>query len=350
MSSPSALFSDEEEDQWEDASIKLQRDKEIDRLRRKLVTDLDNVDVTSRQLRQVWDMLHDQWWIAASRIHRQGVHHSRRHHILDFPAFIVETFGPDRIITHMRAIFGADFTAAKAKAEGPARMRNAVNALDLSDPILLFLYLSPAICCSTNSPRLISGLKKSKTHSPVEMDDILRVIRETMIARHLLQPSSESSAPVPTISDISEAVDRLRKSAAPRSPKPSRKRAAAADDDDDEANSGSRRSSKRARLSLAEEDLPEDGRTAYDEEFSGLEPSFLSRVINSIQEDYSVAAAAAPEEPQEEDAEVSAAAADDLLQRQLVACAFLVNSGVPKPVRSSTAASALESTIAAART
>ncbi|KAF4772767.1 hypothetical protein HER10_EVM0000662 [Colletotrichum scovillei] len=239
-------MSDAEEDQRQDASVQLQRDKEIDRLRRRLMTDLENVDVESRQLRQVWDMLHDQWWIAASRIHRQGVHHSKRHHILDFPAFIEKIFGPECIVAQMHAIFGPDYTAAKAKAEGPARIRNAANALDLSDPILLFLYLSPGVCSSTNILRSISSLKKSKTHAPVETDDILRVIRETMIARHLLQPSSESSAPVPIVTDITDAVDRLRKSATPRSRRP----AAADIDDDDGANSRSRRSSKRTRRSL----------------------------------------------------------------------------------------------------
>ncbi|GJC91157.1 hypothetical protein ColLi_13995 [Colletotrichum liriopes] len=223
---------------------------------------------------------------------------------------------PGSLATILHLVFGPDFTAAKAEAEGPARLRNAARALYLANPILLFLYTSPAVCCSA---------------SPVDTNAIFCAVRERMLARHMLLPGSEAKAPIPSVNDVSKAAD------------------ASADEeeedvDEDEVGSCSYSYScrccapKRPRQSLSQDELPDAGRSAFNDavfpDGDDEAPSFLTSVLASLGNE-SAADPAADSEPSAEDG--------GLLERQLTACAFLVQSGVPAAVTNNAAGAAARS-------
>ncbi|KAF9880945.1 hypothetical protein CkaCkLH20_01987 [Colletotrichum karsti] len=329
----------------EDPRVTLRRKPEIDSKLRIIAQALDNNEASATTVRQVWDQLHDSWWKVASDINRRGFHQGRRYHILDFPSFITEAVPHDRLDILLRLVFAADFNTAKLKPEGANRLKNAALALELVDPIFLFLWLGPAICAATNSLKAISSLKKSRSHEPVDAAAITDAIRQQMVGRHMLSASPEDMAPMPSVADVTNAVDQLRKAAPAKAVRPAaqasragRKRKAD-DEEDDESVASVRRQSKRRRVSS--EELSELARDAYDEQMADKEPSFLSSFMTSgfVAPDRPGGDNLGSPPPLRNDDE-TALANDDNLQQLLNLCAMLVSaplltaeSGLPLSMR-----------------
>ncbi|KAI8171958.1 hypothetical protein K4K54_001889 [Colletotrichum sp. SAR 10_86] len=329
----------------EDPRVTLRRKPEIDSKLRRIAQALDTNEASVTTVRQMWDQLHDSWWKEASNINRRGFHQGRRYHILDFPSFITEAIPHERLDILLRLVFTADFNIAKAKPEGANRLKNAALALELTDPIFLFLWLGPAICAATNSLKAISSLKKSRSHEPVDAAAITDAIRQQMVGRHMLSASPEDVAPLPSVADVTNAVDQLRKAAPAKPVKPAAraslagKKRKADDEEDDDSAASVRRQSKRQRVSS--EELSELARNAYDEEMADKEPSFLaSFMAGGLGSDLGNGGNSSEIPPITEDDEETALANDDNLQQQLNLCAMLVSaplltaeSGLPLSIR-----------------
>ncbi|KAK6221206.1 hypothetical protein QIS74_04935 [Colletotrichum tabaci] len=194
----------------------VRRHPDISRLLGQLSRSFGEISMTEREFCETWDKLHLQWWVAANAVHRAGTHSGRRHHVLNWPAFLQNAVDRDRLSLYLQHAFARDFAAAKAKPDGTSRMRNAQAALDLAAPVDLLLVLGLAVCCYTGSLKAISSLRNAKGHEPVDADTITAAIRTKMLARHMLLPVPDHVAPVPTVAGVTEAVKQLRRTAAPR--------------------------------------------------------------------------------------------------------------------------------------
>ncbi|KAH9237264.1 hypothetical protein K456DRAFT_32804 [Colletotrichum gloeosporioides 23] len=213
-------------------------------------------------------------------MHTSSQHTSARHHVLNCPAFIREHLSAANLITYLSRIFRTAHDAAKHKPKSASRLRNAALTLSLTNNIELHLELDQEVCTSTGTLKALSSLRRSTAREAVDPEDIRTEIHDRMLARVFGSPGPYVATPMPSLRDVNQAITALRAKAVPRAAPKSKKRKAASDDAVEDTIEVSRRSSKRPRTEIPEDDLEEMGQSFLESIREDGRPSLLSRFLD----------------------------------------------------------------------
>lgn len=154
--------------------------------------------------------LKDKWWAAAQKVDEQHQHHSRRHHVYDWPAFLRENLPAARFAFLLNYIHNDEWKKARAVKGALPRLAGAARALGLENPIELMLELGEEACTNTVALMGISSLRAPRNVEgtpPAAIRD--QILRETLRRHQMEVDNWEEDSFGTTAKDVRAAVKRM---------------------------------------------------------------------------------------------------------------------------------------------